>query len=292
MSFANVNSQNVELTPCRVEVSEDAGATFIDLGGTEGGVKINAATTKSPIKFDQLAEFIVDAVNSGMATLTVETILSEYKDKVKTWKQAFPNSKLIQTINGDSVYFDSQVGVHDLSKAVQLKLHPLSLDDIDLSGNHLFYKAVAKEISEVTFSPTKQIGLKITWQIYIDTSTLPARFWLHGDPENGLVPASVGSAVFTGSGNGTLTNLSAGAKAKDENITIKCIGKNGSDTGAFSITGSISGLIGVVSLPGTPGGSVNFTSAPDILSFTITDGSVDFLVDDQWVVPTTAANYS
>lgn len=75
-------------------------------------------------------------------------------------------------------------------------------------------------------------------------------------------------------GNGTVTPRSGRSAGVTEQIDLVCVVAGGANIGVFSVTGSVSGLIGyaVVGVP--------FVS--DILGFTITAGGVAYIVGDNF----------
>lgn len=79
----------------------------------------------------------------------------------------------------------------------------------------------------------------------------------------------------TGTGNGTLTGISTGPNAVNENWTITCK-TAATDGGVFSVVGSVSGA----KADATVGSPYNNT----FIAFTINDGTVDFVVGDKFVV--------
>ncbi|HUK23273.1 MAG TPA: flagellar hook protein FlgE [Terriglobales bacterium] len=95
---------------------------------------------------------------------------------------------------------------------------------------------------------------------------------------NGVLTAtSAGTAgvpAFAGTGNGTISNVAAGAGAKNETITITAV-----DATHFSVSGSVSGALGTATV-GTP-----FVSGE--ISFTLNAGSTAFVPDDAFTIATT-----
>jgi hypothetical protein len=273
----------MELSPVRVKFGG------VDLGGSLGNVVISTKFMKAPIMADQSGKTVRDRRVSGIE-ITLTTELAQIKDK-DIWKVVFPHAKEVVSGPNKAMYFEGAIGDSDLAHAAELLLHPLSLADADLSGDHKFYKACASAESEITYGPEEQARLKIVWNILPDDSTVPDRFYFHGDPAVGLVPASAGAPIQSGTGNGTLTAVAVfNGATKTETITAKVIAVPGVDEAIFEVTGSVSGFLGNVSLPGTPLGSVNFVSGP--IAFTLTDGSTDFVVNDQFTIATVASNYA
>lgn len=258
----------------------------VDLGGTLGNVVVSAEYTKADIKADQLGETVLDRRVSGL-NIKITTELTEIKNK-DLWKVVFPHLQLVDGgVGGKMVRAVSKVGESDLDLSKILLLHPLSLPDADLSGDYKFYKAVADAKSEITYSPSDQARLKIVWNIYPDMSVSPAQFFIHGDPSIGLTAASAGSPSFTGTGNGTMGSVSVfSGVSVTETITATCI-HAASNAGLFAVSGSLSGPLGNATV-----GVAFVAQSPQVIAFTIADGSTDFIVGDQFTVATTAANYA
>lgn len=275
-SFAQVLTQNMELTPCRVTYKG------VDLGGTLDNVVVRPGFTKAEIKADQSGETIRDRRVSGL-NIQVETALAEVQLK-DIWKVVFPHAKLVDGgLAGKQMYFQAAVGDSDLAQSGELILHPLSKANADLSGDHKFFKAVASAESEFVLSPTDQAKLKIVWNILPDDSVSPERFYLHGDPAIGLVNALAGAPGFVGTGDGTMTGVGVvNGVTKTETITAVCV-TTAANGGVFFVSGSLSGPLGLATV------GVGFSSP--VISFLINDGATDFILGDTFTVATTAANY-
>lgn len=283
VSYANVTPTNLELTPVRVNFNG------VDLGGTLGNVQVSIKYHKSPLKADQFGDTVLDSRVSGQEMMiTTEIAEIALKDN---WKIVFPNAHLITSGGNKMMYFDEQIGDSDLAHAFALILHPLSRADGDLSGDFKFFKACATAESEITYSPTGQAKLKIVWRIYPDTSVSPAKWSIYGDPSIGLVNASAGSPAFTGTGNGTMTAVAVNnTSTKTETITAVVVGVPSSNKSNWYVSGSVSGALGMADITGGAGSTVNFVSAP--ITFTLTDGTSDFIIGDTFTVATVASNYS
>ena len=278
VSYANVNPAAMEQTPCRVTLGG------IDLGGSNGNVKVSIAHKKADIKSDQYGDTVLDRRVSGVE-YKIETTLTQIND-VNTWKAAFPN--LTKVGSGPyAIYGVSKIGESDLALAQTLVLHPLSLADADKSADYTFFKVTAESVSEVTFGPSEQQGLKVVFHVYPDLSATPAKFFIRGDASIGLVAASAGAPVYTGTGNGLLSGVSvfSGATAS-ENIVVKCVGIPAVNKSNWVVTGSFSGQLGYFEIAT---GSFNFSCSK--IAFTLADGSADFIIGDQFVIATVAANY-
>lgn len=282
VSFSAVQPTNMELTPVRVKFN---GA---DLGGTLSNCKVSISYSKADIKADQFGDdTIIDRRVRGLK-ISIETEIAEVVLK-DHWKVVFPNMGLVGS-GSKAGYFASQVGASDVALSGTLLLHPLSLPDADLTRDWTFYKATAESVSEVTYGPNTQARLKIKWMVFPDVSVVPARFAFYGDTSNGIVSASAGSPSFTGTGNGTLTSVAVFdgfGGTKTETIAVKVLGTTtGND---FSVSGLTSGPLGTFHVGATNGNSANFVS-PEI-SFTVTQGTVQFAYNDTFSISTTASNY-
>jgi hypothetical protein len=278
-SFSTVATANMELSPCRV--------TFkgVDLGGTLKNVVVRTEYDKADILADQSGTTVRDRRVSGLR-IQVETVLAEIRNK-DIWKAVFPHAREVTSGPNKQMYFENDVGDSDLLKSGILLLHPLSLVNADLSGDFKFFKATADAKSEYVFSPTEQAALKIIWNILPDDSVLPERFLIHGDPTIGMVAPTVGAPSFVGTGNGTLTGAAVyPGFTRTESIIATCVTAvtNG---GVFEVHGTLSGPLGLATV------GVGFVAPADeqVISFTINDGSTDFVVGDQFTLATVAGNY-
>lgn len=276
VSFASVNPQNLELTPVRVTFNGT------DLGGTLGNAVISMKYNKAEMKMDQLGTTVVDRAVAG-TEITITTELAEVLDK-DIWKVVFPHATKAVSGGQEVIYWPSMVGDKDSARAHQLVLHPLSKVDADKSEDFLFYKAVASAESEITYGPEEQARLKIVWNVLPDTSTVPARFFLHGDPGVGLVAASGNLASYSGTGTGTVTGIAVySGQTVTEAISVTCVTPQ-TNGGVFNVNGSLSGPLGLA--------TVGMAFVSDVVSFTITDGGTDYALNDVFTINTVAANYA
>lgn len=286
MSASNsvVTPSDIVLTPVRVNFNG------VDLGATEGGVTAAVKYDMADILADQFGKTPLNKIVSGQA-FTCKLILAESKNKAN-WKVAFPSAKLLT--GNTNVYFDMQIGDDLLSKAKNLILHPLANVDGDKSGDILFYKAAAMNASEVKYGPDKQTGLQVEFIVFPDTSVVPARMIMLGDPANGIVNAMAAAPVAgSNTGNGTITSQAAtNAGTKTETITVQCVGIGSASANVFEVSGSVSGILGVFSLAAAATSTHSFVAPGGEISFLATQGSVQFVVGDSFTIATTAANYT
>lgn len=281
MSTANVTVTNIPLSPMRVTFNG------VDLGATSGGVDISLKTDFADITCDQFGKTVLDSRVSGYA-YQIKFSLDEVLKK-DNWKVAFPSIKEVGS--GTAIYQDSQIGASLLGAAHVLVLHPLDHADTDKSADFTFYLAACKGAPQLKYTADKQVSLAVDMIVFPDTSVSPARFYFYGDTANGLVAASAAVPTYAGTGNGTCTSVSVGALTKSETITILCVGVPAANKSNWFVSGSLSGSLGMADITsGTTGGTVNFTSGQ--INFTLTDGTVDFIVGDQFQIVTTAANYT
>lgn len=284
-SNSNINPVNITLTPVRVTW----GGT--DLGGTEGGVDVSIKYKMADVMVDQFGSTPLTSKVAGQE-FTVKFILAETADHTK-WKVAFPPSKLVGTSPNQINYFDMQIGDDQLARSQQLLLHPLDKVDADLSQDILMYKAVPISASEVKYGPDKQVGLSVEFKIYPDTSVIPAKMILHGDPSIGVVHAMVAGAV---PGGGNVGNAAISSEVaydqftKTEVITVSVIGSAASSANVIEVSGSVTGIMGVFTLAAASASVHNFV-VPQV-SFIITQGSVQLALGDSYTIAATASNFS
>lgn len=275
VSFASVAPVNLELTPMRVTYKG------VDLGATLGNCSLSIEIAKAELKADQYGETVLDRRVSGHK-FTISTELAEVRLK-DNWKIVFPHMDLVTSGGNKAGYFASKIGLADSASAGILILHPLALPDSDKSGDYKIYLAVSDEKSEVVYGPGEQVKLKMVWNVLPDFSVQPARFIFHGDPTIGLIAASAGSPSYSGTGGGTLGSVSVFSGASvTETITATCVTAS-AGAGVFNVNGSVSGPLGLATV------GVAFSSSK--IAFTISDGTPDFIVGDQFTIAVTAANY-
>lgn len=276
-SFANVQVNKMDLTPCRVSFGG------VDLGGTLSNVTVAFKYEKAEIKADQLGTTVLDRRVSGMS-VQITTELTQVQD-FAIFKKAFPNMSLLTSGMNKSIQFSSRLGVSDYDQAQQLVLHPLNKADADLSQDWLFYKAFPSEDSEIVYGPSDQQKLKVVWTCYPDMGSSDFRMFLHGDPSIGVIAASAAAPVAGGGnvGNGTVTGVSVyNGYTKTETITLTCVGVPGANQANFSVSGSVSGPLGIA--------QVGTAFVSNEIVFTINDGTTDFVIGDSFTIATTASN--
>jgi hypothetical protein len=96
------------------------------------------------------------------------------------------------------------------------------------------------------------------------------------DPDGNSL-GTVYARMFSGTGNGTITEIKHGRLKKPGRYVVTCTG-TATDGGTFRVTDPDGNVVGDVTLPGTSGGSVRFVS--DEISFLLTDGGTDFAAAD------------
>ena len=89
----------------------------------------------------------------------------------------------------------------------------------------------------------------------------------------------IGTVAYSGTGNGTITEVEAGAGAVAEDITITF-----SNATTAAVVGSVSGSLGTATV------GTKFTSAQ--VSFLLTAGSTAFVNTDAFTVPVSARTYA
>jgi hypothetical protein len=290
-SYSQVNPGDIVLSPMRITAYPPGGGAGVDLGGTEGGVILSLKTDLAPILVDQYGKTEINHKVSGQH-YSVKTILAQSADKTK-WKQAFPHFDLITDISGHTLFvINAKIGDDLLSHAGKLVLHPLANADADLSQDYTIDLAACKSASELKYGPEKQIGLGVEFHVYLNTTVSPARFLTYGDRSIGIVHASAGAAVAgVNTGNGTIGTIAAyDGHTKTETITLLCVAVDPTHGNVFSVTGSLSGLLGNFTLAAANLSTATFTQAD--ISFVATQGSTQFAYGDSFTIATVAANFA
>lgn len=102
VSYAAVDTNNMELTPMKVKFKGPGAATAVDLGGTLDNVVISMGYKKSDIKADQFGSTVLDRRVSGI-DIKVTTSLVEIQSK-DIWKVVFPHAtQAVKTFTGVSI---------------------------------------------------------------------------------------------------------------------------------------------------------------------------------------------
>lgn len=101
------------------------------------------------------------------------------------------------------------------------------------------------------------------------------------DPSS-TVPVPAGGSPTTNTGDGTVSTPIPSSATLTEDFTITCTVPGGSGVGQFSVTGSVSGLIG------TATSNTEFVDADQKVRFTITAGGTPWAVSDEWTFSTVA----
>lgn len=86
---------------------------------------------------------------------------------------------------------------------------------------------------------------------------------------------------FTGTGNGTITEIVCGKNKKPGRYAVKC-SSTATHGGTFTVKDPDGTLIGTAVLPGTSTGTVRFIS--DEISFLLTDAGTDFVLNDEFKI--------
>lgn len=286
-STATVNPLNIPLSPMRV--------TFkgVDLGGTTGSVKFSKKIAMADIMVDQYGKTPIDKVVSGYA-YSVKFTLAEVKYK-PNWQVVFPSDVIVNSGPNSAVQSLMNIGDHLYAKSGLLLLHPLENANGDLSADYNFAKAASIQTSEVDYGPDKQTGLSVEIVIFPDLSQSPPKFFTYGDPTIGTINASAGSPTpGSNTGNGTIDTVAVfNGVTVAETITATCIDATTGNN--FIVSGSVSGALGYVHVGATSGNSSNFVptaGSPEVITFTIHQGSTQFAIGDSFTITTTPSNFA
>jgi hypothetical protein len=175
-----------ELTPAKVYFTPAGATAEVYIGATLADVKFSFGYKKSALKADQTGETIVDQRISGMECM-VEFEVAQVNDFDLMWK-LFPHA---QQIGGTpftgaapsaAIQFNNNMGASDLAVAGVLRLHPQVFADSNNGYDWTLFKAAPNEMTEFTYSPTKQMAYKCKFQAYPDFTVDPFRFARRGNP--------------------------------------------------------------------------------------------------------------
>ena len=173
MSNPAIDVTKMDLGPCMVSFDGT------DLGATLGNVVVTWKYLKSQFKADQYGQTVLDSAISGI-DISITTELAEIKNKA-VWSVVFPHATVVGTTT-KALHFNDKMTVRDLGSAKILILHPMANGATDYSQDFKFLLAVSTEESSYSLSPTEQQKLKIVWRIYPDMTSLPAQYFVYGDP--------------------------------------------------------------------------------------------------------------
>lgn len=101
------------------------------------------------------------------------------------------------------------------------------------------------------------------------------------DPDGRAMPDAY-AGTFQGTGDGTLTLLKAGRKLKRNGVYSVKVTTAVANGGVFTITDPDGVVIGTATIP--PGAGNDIAFVHDQISFLLTDGTTDFLLDDEFSV--------
>lgn len=170
----SVTESSMELTPQRVTLGG------VDLGGTLDNVVVDFSYSKGEIKADQFGTTVLDRRVNGIAA-KVTLKIAQVRD-AEVWSEIFPNANYADVGGDKAIEFRLPIGASDLDNAVLLNLHPVVVDDSDVSQDHNFYLAFPEEVSQITYGPEEQSGLQMVFNVYRQVTGGVSRWYRFGDP--------------------------------------------------------------------------------------------------------------
>lgn len=154
----DIKVEKLELTPQKVSWNG------VDLGATLDGVTIEIKYMKGEIKADQYGVTVLDRRLNG-TEITVTTALGQVRDPL-FWSKVFPSAQYATSGMDKSLTFNQETGRSDRDNAQVLVLHPVVLDDTDVSQDHTFYLAHPSEESSIAYGPEDQSKAELVFNIY------------------------------------------------------------------------------------------------------------------------------
>jgi hypothetical protein len=265
----------------------------VDLGGTTDSVTISKKIDMADVMVDQYGKTPIDKKVSGYA-YSIKFTLAEVKNKAN-WKVVFPSDSLVTSGPNSAISADMNIGDSLYARAQLLVLHPLEATNGDLSEDYNFPKAASIQTSEVKYGPEKQTGLSVEIIVFPNLGVSPPHFFTYGDPSIGTTPASAaGPVAGSNTGNGTITNVAVfNGVTKTETITVLFLDGGGTGNN-YIVTGSISGALGYGHVNSASSSTSNFVpnpANPQVITFTVTQGTVEFVANDSFTIATTASNF-
>lgn len=154
------------------------------------------------------------------------------------------------------------------------------------AGDNINCLAIHPTVAGVVYAGTEDAAVRYT----TNGGTTWNSMWASGPPvtnNNGLgkgLSASTPVPAINNAGNGVMSAVTVQKNTQTENWTVQCT-LAAPNAGTFSITGSVSGLIGTYNILTH---TFNPATIPtDIMDFTISDGSIDFAAGDIFTFRTT-----
>lgn len=135
----------------------------VDLGETDGGVKVSIKKNVSAQTVDRFGKMPVSFIDQG-DEITIEANLAEYA--IENLAVALPSASLQSGTNGKKLVMGKQAG--SALADYPLVLHPTALGSSDHSKDWNCYKAVVIGDIDVEFTPDKKKVFKIKWQLIPD----------------------------------------------------------------------------------------------------------------------------
>ena len=138
----------------------------VELGDTQGGIKVTASLETTEIEVDQQLDPVDEIITKR--TITVEAPLAEFT--LENLALAFPGSQLVTdttTPTKKKLVLGSTSGSSLRSYAGALRVHPLSLPDADKSKDFFFPSAAPLGDSlEITYDKTALKLVNVKFKAY------------------------------------------------------------------------------------------------------------------------------
>ncbi len=167
----------------RVYFKAPGASAEVELGDTQGGIKVTATLETTEIEVDQQLDPVDEIITKR--TITVEAPLAEFT--LENLALAFPGSKVVTdsaTPTKKKLVLGSTSGASMHDYAGELRVHPLSLDAKDKSRDFFFPSAAPLGDSlEITYDKTSLKLVNVKFKAYPsqETATLGQTVVI-GDP--------------------------------------------------------------------------------------------------------------
>lgn len=159
------STENVKLGVCKITYKSQ------DLGYTKGGVSVDVTTDTYAVTVDQFGESVINEfitkrdikVECPLAETTLENLVSIMPGASLVTDALDPTKKRVDVTNG--------IGTNLLSIAGELRLHPIELDDADLSEDLVIPLAATAGAMKFSYKHDEERVFNTSFAGYPDSTT-------------------------------------------------------------------------------------------------------------------------
>lgn len=160
----------LDIGPCTIKYND------VDLGATDGGVKVTVKQNVEDVTVDQFGKMPVDKVDAGME-VTVEANLAEYS--FDALAVALPNATVQDGTLGKKLVIGKMAGTQLAQFAKELVIHPTALAESDTSKDWVIYKAMCVSELNIDYEVTKKKIIKLVFSAIPDLTKTSGNYLCH-----------------------------------------------------------------------------------------------------------------